>query len=52
VAYQRKYELEAALELALKYQEFYIEYQPIVEVPSQKIVGVEALLRWNHPFLA
>jgi EAL domain-containing protein (putative c-di-GMP-specific phosphodiesterase class I) len=29
--------------------EFELEYQPQVEFSSQSIVGMEALIRWNHP---
>jgi EAL domain-containing protein (putative c-di-GMP-specific phosphodiesterase class I) len=42
-------ELEADLNQALSRKEFEIYYQPIVSVLSGKIVGIEALLRWNHP---
>ena len=38
-------ELRAALDRG----EFEVYYQPQVEVPSRQIIGVEALLRWNHP---
>lgn len=37
------------LRAALQRSEFEIYYQPQVEVPSLRITGVEALLRWNHP---
>ena len=37
------------LRAALDHGEFEVYYQPQVEVPSQKLVGLEALLRWNHP---
>ncbi len=43
--------LENSLHYALKNQEFAIYYQPIVEVYTNKIVKVEALLRWQHPDL-
>jgi diguanylate cyclase (GGDEF)-like protein len=39
--------LERKLRSALERQEFIIYYQPQVNIHSQKIVGMEALLRWN-----
>ncbi len=43
--------LENALRNSLKNGELEIFYQPIIEVKTKKIVGAEALLRWNHPQL-
>ncbi|MFQ3322915.1 MAG: diguanylate cyclase (GGDEF)-like protein [Pseudomonadales bacterium] len=34
---------------ALKRNELELFFQPKLELPSRKIAGVEALLRWNHP---
>jgi diguanylate cyclase (GGDEF)-like protein/PAS domain S-box-containing protein len=34
---------------AVKNNEFSTYYQPIVETQSEKIIGYEVLLRWNHP---
>ncbi len=34
---------------AISRGEFELEYQPQVELSSQSIVGMEALIRWNHP---
>jgi diguanylate cyclase (GGDEF)-like protein/PAS domain S-box-containing protein len=42
-------EHEADLRRALERGEFHIAYQPIVDITSQKILAVEALLRWDHP---
>lgn len=41
--------LENALYKALDQEEFVIYYQPQINYQTNTIVGVEALLRWNHP---
>jgi diguanylate cyclase (GGDEF)-like protein/PAS domain S-box-containing protein len=41
--------LRGDLEHALKHAEFSLLYQPVVQLDTQEVVGVEALVRWNHP---
>jgi EAL domain-containing protein (putative c-di-GMP-specific phosphodiesterase class I) len=42
-------ELRSALYQALGTGEFELYYQPQVEVLSNRIIGVEALIRWHRP---
>jgi EAL domain-containing protein (putative c-di-GMP-specific phosphodiesterase class I) len=42
-------DLEQALRRALGRSEFRLFYQPVLDVETGTIVGVEALLRWQHP---
>ncbi|MEA3372404.1 MAG: EAL domain-containing protein [Campylobacterota bacterium] len=41
--------MEASLRQALKNEEFVLRYQPQVDASTEKIIGVEALVRWQHP---
>ena len=42
-------EIETDLRIALKRQEFSLNYQPIIALDTETIVGFETLVRWHHP---
>lgn len=47
----KRLELKTALQQALDKNQFSLDYQPLLKLDSKQIIGVEALLRWNHPTL-
>ena len=46
---QVRRELELDLRKALDLEEFELYYQPLINLNENKLIGFEALLRWNHP---
>ncbi len=49
IAMTQRMTIEADLRLALERQEFVLHYQPQLDLRRGTIVGVEALIRWQHP---
>ncbi len=45
----RAMEIEADLRRALKADELFVVYQPVLDLASRAMAGVEALVRWRHP---
>ncbi|MGO8799052.1 MAG: EAL domain-containing protein [Roseiarcus sp.] len=45
----RTLSLESELRRALQRDEFELFFQPIVRLPTRRLAGFEALLRWRHP---
>jgi diguanylate cyclase (GGDEF)-like protein/PAS domain S-box-containing protein len=41
--------LEVDLRVGLAKEQFILEYQPIIDIKTNRYVGLEALIRWNHP---
>ncbi|GGH78506.1 diguanylate cyclase (GGDEF)-like protein/PAS domain S-box-containing protein [Pullulanibacillus pueri] len=50
-AYLRKIDLETRLRKAMEHRQLTLHYQPQFHLETGKIVGIEALIRWNHPEL-
>jgi len=41
--------IESSLRIGLKVNQFDVHYQPIIDIHSRRVAGLEALLRWKHP---
>ena len=41
--------LESDLRSAIASKQFHLAFQPLINAKTQKLVGFEALIRWNHP---
>lgn len=48
---EKELRLKNGLRRALLNEEFYLHYQPQLDMRSGKMIGVEALIRWKHPEL-
>lgn len=48
-ALMERIELETDLREAVENEQFVLHYQPIIDLQSERITGMEALVRWNHP---
>ncbi|OCH97771.1 diguanylate cyclase [Legionella jamestowniensis] len=46
---QKSLEMQMDLRSGLLANEFFLEYQPTIDLLTGEIIGVEALVRWNHP---
>lgn len=46
---QERLGIENDLRRAIAQQEFVLHFQPQVDIASGRVIGAEALLRWNHP---
>ncbi|WP_016697205.1 putative bifunctional diguanylate cyclase/phosphodiesterase [Actinoalloteichus spitiensis] len=44
-----RFRLSATMPAALEREEFFVDYQPLVRLADNAVVGVEALVRWRHP---
>jgi len=45
----QRMDTESALRRGMGLQEFVVHYQPEVDMETKRVVGVEALVRWDHP---
>lgn len=49
VVAKRKLSLEQELRRAVEKEQFVLHYQPRIDIENRQVLGVEALLRWQHP---
>ncbi|GAA0254560.1 putative bifunctional diguanylate cyclase/phosphodiesterase [Cryptosporangium japonicum] len=45
-----RYTVSASMPAGLQRREFYLEYQPITDLDDGRLCGLEALVRWRHPY--
>src|SRR5690606_15574209 len=46
---RRALAMERELRQAIADEQFTVHYQPQVEIATSRVIGMEALVRWNHP---
>jgi diguanylate cyclase (GGDEF)-like protein/PAS domain S-box-containing protein len=46
---ERKLQLEHQLQQAIQKEEIFVQYQPLVNLTTNQLYGLETLVRWNHP---
>ncbi|ROM80208.1 GGDEF domain-containing protein [Pseudomonas brassicacearum] len=46
---QQRVEIASELRRALEQQELRVHYQPVHDLATSRVIGVEALVRWQHP---
>ncbi len=44
-----RHDVEQALQVAITEDELVLHYQPLVDIPTGRMIGAEALIRWNRP---
>lgn len=49
VSAMERLDLENSLKAAFEKDEFLIHYLPVIDIHKNEVIGVEALLRWQHP---
>jgi diguanylate cyclase (GGDEF)-like protein len=49
VSAMERLDLENNLKSAFENDEFTVHYQPVIDIRKNEVIGVEALLRWEHP---
>ena len=46
---QQRLRIVDEISAALKGDEFFLEFQPVVDLKNRELLGIEALVRWRHP---
>lgn len=49
IALEQQLELESELHLAIKHGSLKLNFQPIIDITSNKLIGSEVVLIWDHP---